>query len=388
MGELRRGEKAVGGRRCLPVIRLLLQLAAAVTVAVTLTGCASLSPEEQARRNRVLTQYEGALTALRAGNQAQATADLDQALLQLGGSTAGDASARESRGYFNAESVKSFRGEPYERVMAYYYRGILYWMAGEPDNARAAFKSAAVQDTDPETGKYQCDWVLVDYLDGLATAKLGGDGNDAWRRSQTNARLNRPPPYDPKANVLFFLEMGRGPTKYAAGEYGERLKFRPGSVPDPVAVLKVNGQSIKVGPFDDLTYQATTRGGRVMDHVLQGKAVFKNTTDAVGTAAIIGGTAVALAGDSNASRNVGMGIALAGLVSKVVSAATTPEADTRQWDNLPNVLSFAAIYLPPGAHSATVEFQSPSGQVLVTREARFEVVEGRDTVLFLSDRNT
>ncbi len=188
--------------------------------------------------------------------------------------------------------------------------------------------------------------------------------------------------------MLFFLEMGQGPVKYAAGEYGEQLKFRPGSAPDPVAVIKVADQTVKVGAFDDLTYQATTRGGRVMDHVLQGKAVFKGTTAALGTGAIIAGSSVAIAGNSSTSRNVGMGIALAGLVSTVVSAATTPEADTRQWKNLPNLLSFAALRLAPGDYSATIEFQSPSGKVLVTREARFQVVIGRDTVLFLSDRNT
>ena len=123
--------------------RLLPVLFPAVLLALSL-GCASVSPEEQARRNRVLTDYQSALTALRAGNDAQAKSLLDSALVTLGGSSAGDASARESRGYFNPESTKTFRGEPYERAMAYYYRGILYWMDGEPDNARAAFRSAAV----------------------------------------------------------------------------------------------------------------------------------------------------------------------------------------------------------------------------------------------------
>jgi len=369
------------------VIRFLHRFAH-LALLVVLAGCASLSPEEQARRDRVLRDYEGALTALRAGDYARARTDLDAALLVVGANTAGDASARESRGYFNSESVKTFRGEPYERVMAYYYRAILYWMDGEPDNARAALRSAAVQDADPETGKDQCDWVLVDYLDGLATAKLGGDGQDAWKRAESQARLNRPPPYDPQANVLIFIEMGRGPAKYAAGEYGEQLKFRPGTAPDPIAVIHTGGQTVRVGAFDDLSWQATTRGGRVMDHVLQGKAVFKGATDAAGTAAIVAGTAVAIAGNSNASRNAGMGIALAGLLTKVVSAATTPAADTRQWSNLPNLLSFAALRLPPGDHEATIEFQSSSGQTLVTRQAKFQVVNGRDTVLFLSDRNS
>ena len=360
----------------------------AVVLLLAVTGCATVAPEEQARRNRVLRDYEEALTALRSGNYPEARDRLDAALAVIGSNSAGDASARESRGLFNPESVKTFRGEPYERVMAYYYRGLLYWMDGEPDNARAAFRSAALQDTDPENGITECDWVLLDYLEGLATIKLGGDGRDAWRRATNSARLNPPPPPDPSVNVLFFLEMGRGPVKYADGEFGERLKFRPGTAPDPVAVIHVGNQTLHVGPLDDLTYQATTRGGRVMDHVLQGKAVFKGTTDTLGTAAIVAGSALAIAGNSNATRNAGMGVALAGLVTKAISAATTPAADTRQWSNLPNLLAFAALWLPPGVHTATVEFRSPTGQVLVTREARFHVVPGRDTVLFLSDRNS
>ena len=66
---------------------------------------------------------------------------------------------------------------------------------------------------------------LVDYLDGLATLKLGGDGSDALKRAEAEARISSPPPYDPKANVLFFVNFGPGPTKYAAGQYAELLMF-------------------------------------------------------------------------------------------------------------------------------------------------------------------
>ena len=39
---------------------------------------------------------------------------------------------------FHPESSKVFIGEPYERAMAYYYRAILYWRDGQPDNAARA----------------------------------------------------------------------------------------------------------------------------------------------------------------------------------------------------------------------------------------------------------
>lgn len=356
---------------------------------LALAGCASLSPQEQAKRDRQLHDYRDGLRALRAGNYPAAKQHLDAAVVTLGGLAVGDKTARESRNYFKEESRKSFRGEPYERAMAFYYRGILYWMDGEPDNARACFRSAAIEDLAPELKINQADWMLFDYLDGLATVKLRGDGADQLRRAQASARINQPPAYDPQANVLVFLECGTGPSKYATGPHGEQLRFRPGMAPGSLAQLTVNGQTVKAGPYDDLTYQATTRGGRVMDHILAGKAVFKESTSAFGDAAIVSGAILAAGGQGSrsAADEVGFGLLAAGLVSKIVSAATTPAADTRTWDNLPNFISFAALRLPSGRHDLAVEFQTQQGRPVSSRTLTFEVVDGRDTILFVSDRN-
>src|SRR2546428_8336420 len=110
---------------------------------------------------------------------------LDDSLARLQGIYGKDKEAQKSRGYFNEEAKKTFIGEPYERVMAYYYRGILYWMAGEPDNARACFRSAQLEDSDTQDKKYSSDYVLLDYLDGLASVKLAGDGSDCLKRAQS-----------------------------------------------------------------------------------------------------------------------------------------------------------------------------------------------------------
>jgi hypothetical protein len=355
-------------------------------VAIAVAGCSSLSPEEQARRDKTLHEYRSAADAMRHGDFGSAKTALDDAVTTLGGLTAGDKTAREARSYFKEESRKNFRGEPYERVMAFYYRGILYWMDGEPDNARACFRSAAIQDADPEQHTYESDYVLLDYLDALATVKTGGDGFDAFNRSLKNARGPKPPPVDAKANVLFFVEMGKGPGKYASGDHGKKLMFSAGSSSAISAAITVDLASVATAPaYDDLTYQATTRGGRVMDHILAGKAVFKNTADAVGNAAIIGGAGALLLSRNNTGREVGAGLLAAGLISKVLSAATTPEADTRAWDNLPNYLGFAAITAAPGRHDAVVEFKSPSGAVTLRRDVSFDVANGHDTVIFLTD---
>ena len=343
------------------------------------------------KRDRVLWEYRTAAAAMRRGEFVEAKRLLDDALVTLGGIYGPDKDAKRARSYFSPEAKKTFIGEPYERVMAYYYRGILYWIDGEPDNARACFRSAQIMDSDTENKTYSSDYALLDYLDGLATAQLGGDGSDALKRAEAEFRMSQPPEFDPKANVLFFVEFGNGPTKYATGQYGEQLRFLPGSSMVRSVRIKVDNQTLRAEPDDDLTFQATTRGGRVMDHVLANKAVFKSATDAAGNAAIISGAILASRqGRHSAADEVGVGLLAAGVISKIFSAATTPAADTRAWDNLPQYLSFASTRLAPGQHNVTVEFLDASGGPMpqLTRSVAINVSDpARDTVIFVSDKN-
>jgi hypothetical protein len=342
-------------------------------------------------RDRVLWEYRTAAAAMRQGKFDVAKQNLDDALLTLGGIYGKDADAKKARSYFHAEAKKTFIGEPYERAMAYIYRGIIYWMDGEPDNARACFRSAEFEDSDAERSQYAGDWVLPDYLDGLITTKLGGDGSDALKRAQADAKGVKLPPYNPKANAIFFLEFGPGPTKYATGQYGEELRFQTAASPVTSAELKIGSLQIAIAPTDDVAFQATTRGGRVMDHVLGNKAVFKSTTDTAGNLALIGGLATAAASNNRTAQEVGLGIALAGLMSKAFSAMTVPAADTRSWDNLPRYLSFASVPLPVGQHVATIQFLDVTGRVLpnLTKTITLNITTtDRDRVVFVSDTST
>jgi hypothetical protein len=344
------------------------------------------------RKDRVLWQYRTAAAAMRQGKFDVAKPLLDDALLTLGGIYGPDSEARKSRRLFSKESRKLFIGEPYERSMAYFYRGVLYWMDGELDNARACFRSAEFEDSDAENKEYAGDWVLPDYLDGLATTKLGGNGEDAFKRARENSKNINLPEYQPKANVLVIVEYGPGPVKYGAGEYGEELHFRTRGSPVLSAQIKTGSINLQVAPCDDLNFQATTRGGRVMDHVLANKAVFKKATDKLGDAAIVSGSILAGIGHGshNASDEVGAGLLIAGLVSKAFSAATTPEADTRTWDNLPQFISFATMKLTPGEHTVTIEFNNAAGQAdpKLTKSITVNVPADRDKVVFVSDTST
>ena len=340
-------------------------------------------------KDKVLWQYRTAAAAMRQGQYDVAKPLFDDALLTLQGIYGSDAEARKARGYFSKEARKTFIGEPYERSMAYFYRGILYWMDGEYDNARACFKSAEFEDSDAEESQYAGDWVLPDYLDGLATTKLGGDGSDALKRARSNAKNINLPDYEPKANVLFIVEFGPGPVKYAAGQYGEQLRIRTRPSPVFSARIRTDNVNLTIAPTDDVNFQATTRGGRVMDHVLGNKAVFKSATSAAGDVGIIGGAVLAGSGD-NTTRNVGLGMLLAGLISKGVSAAATPDADTRTWDNLPQFISFASVELPPGEHTVTVDFLDAKGAPVsnLTKTVNVNITSASDKVIFVSDTST
>lgn len=341
-------------------------------------------------RDRVLWEYRVAAEAMRRGEDAEAKKMLDDALLTLDGIYGKDPNAKKARSYFYSENKKTFIGEPYERVMAYYYRGILYWMDGEPDNARACFRTGQLEDASTN-GEYAGDYVLLDYLDGLVTAKEGGDGSDAYARATNNCKtIQPPPPYNTKANVLFFLEFGPGVEKYATGRYHEELRFRVPPSPPYAATISINNQTISVGFYDDLGFQATTRGGRVMDHVLANKAIFKDVTGGVGQAAIVGGALTAAASRNSTGQEVGLGVLAAGLVLEGFSASTHPAADTRSWNNLPRFLSFAAVQLPPGQYPATVQFQDRYGYTLpnLTKNITVTVApDNRDKIVFVSDRS-
>lgn len=349
---------------------------------VPLTGDALVDGNAQLAvalpKDKVLWEYRVAATALRRELWDEAKTKLDEALAQAAANYGNvNAEAAKSRRMFRSESDKPFVGEPFERIMANYYRGIVYWRDGEPDNARALFRTGQLLDSDTQDKTYAGDWVLLDYLDGFVSAKLGGDGSDALARARANAkaqRLGALPDYDVKANVLVFAEYGVGPKKYSGGEYGEQLKFYTEKSRVVNAKITVDGHTYTLPPYDDLNYQATTRGGRVMDHILGNKAVFKQTTDTIGDAALIGAIGTAQYGRGRDADSAALGLAAVGLISKLASAATTPNADIRTWDNLPQYLSFRALRLTPGEHEATMTFYDASGAVLSSLTQQFKIM--------------
>ncbi|MGY8649850.1 MAG: hypothetical protein ACKVKM_03455 [Verrucomicrobiia bacterium] len=247
------------------------------------------APAHDKNRWRLIT----AVHALKLGRHSEARALLTTAMPSAGQILQANAHTRLAQSTFSPENVKGFHGESHERAMGWFYHGMFYWMDGEPDNARACFRTAQLMDALAAQPEHRADWVLLDYLDGYITTKLSRDGSDARTRAQANAGDTALPPYNTKANVMIFLQFGFGPMKKTGGDVGEKIVYNGGRSQARSASITVGGRPVIAPIFDNLTFQASTRGDRAMDAILAKKATIKKAGDLVGDIGVTGGAILA-----------------------------------------------------------------------------------------------
>lgn len=354
----------------------------------------------QGKRNQVLNDMRLGLASMELGQTALAERLLDQALAEIETVYADNPDAAKARGLFTSELAKDFKGEPYERAMAYYYRGLLYLKAGDYDNARASFKGGFLQDSFAEEDQNRADFALLQFLQGWASRCRGNavTAEDDFKEFQAiNSGFPLPGKND---SVLVLAETGSAPVKHSVadtnGSTPKFLKFRRASATETARLsftetiapppAKKGGKPAAAPPveetrqvpltqLEDVYFQASTRGGRQFDSILAGKAQFKSASDTVGNVALIGAAAAATyaSGTSDprhqrdAAAAAGV-LLLVGLAAKGIAEATEAEADIRYWDNLPDRVHAATLALPEGVNKLTVEFVSAGGLPLRTRE--------------------
>jgi len=180
-------------------------------------------------------------------------------------------------------------------------------------------------------------------------------------------------------NFVVLVGIGAGPFKYQAGEYGEMAKIGHKDYPERYAEVFVDGQSVgRSATIEDIYYQASTRGGRAMDAVLRGKAVFKDVTKYGGIAAL----GLAALSDNRRTQEAAL---ITGLALLATSLATQPGADVRSWETLPDKIQILAAHVPPGRHDIEVRFYNASAYVLgnmTLRRANAEISPDRDTLIY------
>lgn len=238
-------------------------------------------------------------------------------------------SAKKARSLWSSEGVKDYKGEPYERAMAYYYRGLLFLAEGDYENARASFRSAEYQDTISNDETYAGDFGMMSLLAGWASGCAGDPGmaDDLYRRAATQQPEGLQPP-PPDRGTLLLVESGTSPVKSVTGEHGEALKLQAGD--NPFAVVAAGGEALPV--LGDIGWQASTLGGRQVDVVLNGKARFREGSETVAGFGLLGAQVALGSGDNT----VAAAMAVVGVAAMLFGAGTKTRADIRHWENLPD----------------------------------------------------
>ncbi|MCB2155538.1 hypothetical protein KQI84_11685 [bacterium] len=346
--------------------------------------------ETEGERNWVLNLDELALQALKNGDHDLAKRALDEAILLIEIIYGDSDQAQRARTLFFEEDSKIFKGDPYERSMTYFYRGVLYMNDADWDNARACFRSAILQDAFTEESQNAGDWAIFDYLIGVCEVRLGRPdyAQEAFARAQKTyagfrdryydlsgdsmSRLQVGeflPPFTPLDNLLVLVQTGTAPKKVAEGNYGEFLAFLPGRGTGGRPDISVDGRPAGAPVVaDSLFYQAATRGGRELDAILGRQAQFKEGTEAVATTSAYAGAVVLNEGLRHRDDDTAVAGAIllaAGIIVQGLSDLMKPNADVRAWTTLPDAIGAWPAMLPAGEHKVSVGYGSGPASAIV-----------------------
>ncbi|MHC4938176.1 MAG: hypothetical protein ACYTHK_04335 [Planctomycetota bacterium] len=279
--------------------------------------------------------------------------------------------AEARRAILGQESTKRWKGDPHERCMAAYYKGILYWRRGELDNASACFKSGLLADSYSEIGEHQVDFAALSFLLGWVSWVRGSDEQsrfsfeEAEKHAPQNLLFDDPAPVD--HNVLAVVEIGQGPRKVRTGSYGHMAKYQDMPCAAAAVEIRVDGQSQGVSAKATGMYrQAMTRGKKTIDGIRKGKAVFKTTATTAGIVLL----------DIGAREN-DTGLMIAGAGALLAGALTNPAADIRYWTLLPSEIHFLPLRLAPGMHTVQVVALDESHRPIPGWQKSFSVNVGR-----------
>lgn len=323
------------------------------------------------QKDRVKYQLQVAIDAYAAGHYELAKRYFDMVLDNLESYYSDSDNATKARSLWNEEGRKDFKGESYERVMAFYYRGLLYLRDGDLENARAVFKTATLQDAFAEEEQNRCDFALVVYMQAFAS-RLNKDMS-LYEDAISELKTLRPDFTETlDDNFLFIVDTGKSPRKVADGQGHWELKYRRGKKFKDVKVeISVDGGEFKpLFAMEDIYWQATSRGGRAFDKILKGKAQFRSATASFGSTLSDISTVAMVAAPLFNSSSVGnvqgaaAALGIIGGVSTIIAMNANPHADIRYWNNLPDTVHVLPVKLKEGKHDVRFQYRDKDDNLL------------------------
>lgn len=283
------------------------------------------------------------------------------------------ASEQKALSSWHGEVNKVYKGAPHEMSMFYVLMGLSFAERGEFSDAWRCVQNGILHDNDSKEEKYRSDFALLLYLGAVFADKAGeADGAAQCRRrlrETLDAMADRSKSIDApldnsNPDTLVLVWSGTPPTYGRDGEYGQTRTTLPGEgCPfEYVTVVTADGREIVMPPkTGDINYQATTRGGRLMDNVLQDKADLKDDMKlfAQASSTISGflfGMALNQLGGSPHELLISGSLAAGGIAFLVFDGlfcwaydSADPRADIRSWVTLPGSLDILPLNLGHGA---------------------------------------
>ncbi|MBL0691217.1 MAG: hypothetical protein JJV97_02670 [SAR324 cluster bacterium] len=252
--------------------------------------------------------------------------------------------AKKAGSLWYNEQTKNFKGEPYERMMVFYYLGLIYLINEDYGNAQASFKQALLQkainsNLDRDN---RVEFKLGVLLAGLSLHYLGSKG--AANNLFNEYTINRDLPFDKDKipNTILIIETGFGPRKEVNNQqtnvvYVAQEQYQPGMSFSIGEIIKSGDDILTEVMYD----HAMDRGIREADRYNTSKRSTKHFTNDIGNTLIDVGART----DDNDAGSI---FIMAGLISKIISENILYQADIRQWENLPGSIHTAFLLLEEG----------------------------------------
>ena len=253
---------------------------------------------------------------------------------------------RKAVSLWHGENEKVFKGEGWERATLYAMLAFSFLDRGDWENAMRCAKNGLLNDSDSRNAASNADYALLPYLGYLAARRAGADGEAREFGAQYRGIVGEEIPqsaYEPDS--LLVVWVGEGVSCKAEGDYAQWRKVEEGGIEgrmESVSVTAADGRtwfSLPSG-LADLNMQATGRGWRQMDQVLEDKATVKSAFSDSGRGLLAASAALMVVGTSDLRLAAVLyptagALALLGGGALLSGEAVVADADTRIWTCLP-----------------------------------------------------
>ena len=265
---------------------------------------------------------------------------------------------RETAAVVLDERAKTYKGEPYERATAYFYRGLCRYRLGDYSGALAAFRHSLACDGETRTDKQEEleDFSVSQFMAAFCYERLGERANAqtalniARKYSLDNQYLT---PSSLAKNFVAVVGVGEGPYFIAGGFSGRKI-------------TSPECPEVKVELF--LDDELLGNADEIMDLLVQAKSQKWGEADTARVARVIGKA----------------------MLEAVTGVRIREQADIRCWWGLPRKFFIITADVPPGTHTVMLKCYDKKGNHLVQHgQVWFDVpiqAEGSNVFYFRTGR--